>query len=1555
MSAAPVAADPAATADPADPAATGLRLDVTVESSRTGGEPRVTAQLEYARYPGDGAQAYTPVRIPEKVRFRLADVDARLVRSARARFTVQLKPGEHLVPLAGGPPLRIRVAPGAVIHGSVEVGPAMSGDNAVVVRAVELDLYPEAALDNVLEALVEVQHLFADRRLAALLGGQSPAALLDRVRERFGLDRLLGRRAMEPIVIRLARVSARPRFRRARWDLEVAFTGHVQLGPRLAVPFRDVVLPAAVLPVFHASLDRLASATPLASGDLHADRVDARAALAAGRAMIESIAGDLECVVDPPAVAVAGSMIDRTAFAGSVRLPHRASLAAAFAADLDGDVARLRAPELSISFADHPDATLKLAARADVRLDLDTPGLDPADRVTAEVEAAFAEAAVLPQLDLEVEGSHPLAEGGSSARLGLSELKLAGGARLSAGRGAFDLVPSPEGIEFGCLFELPEQQLIKRARATFWGSCSGEVSGTLTGDRRGWDLQVEGSARFTQRTEALVAPIPELNIADNRVRAQVEGAVTLDARAALGRPGDSRELTVSPAGTVVVTLARADAELDGRRLELPPGTTLSGSWREGAVSSASKGDFAVDVGWDLHGEPCLLHGGGRSVSLLTQALRQGELTMHISPGGRFSFSGQRDGLYGVRYFNALLDPAKEATHLFEIFQSDDALGHVSAALEVFNPELADLLNTVRRFALRMRDHLEAEEITQPADAIPRPRLARILSLAICGSGALEARLIPLIKDVTEGRSLDLNATKDLLRDHLGGRRLDYEVDGVLRWLDLVTRPSEPLPRAAAALRDEPPLVADPRFAAELAGLPSAEEIYRTVDAGGVPAEFVTRVAELAPYFSIAQISHVLARAEAHWPELAQKRFRHVREAKRRVARIEEGYGGLAFVAQSASIAGFLGEAVGPLPLDERGGRDAWPPPCALGPRDVALLLLSGLAEGHQGLQTQINNRLLLELCRLRPGEFLREVLVEAGQQVPRILVGVLFAFLHQDQDELKTPIDLPALLEEKLGLKVPRQADFMAGGRRPRDSYYEALALLADQIFEQAGAYLARRARLREVTHPVPRPVRAVDHAAVLAQEAQAAIRAADKLGRKVKLDQARSPARRAARDAYRDAFGAGAALLEELPAGFQLPWFKRFWRRNEEALKVLSVVRNHQEDLDDVRRWLAIQARARGVVAPPKAEGPKVEQALLETVVRALYYFPEDQETLLRDPLCRLLLDPEPGHYDFTIVSAMGVVTDGEKGRELEDAYRRVGERRGVRVVRAHTGLFRSLEYNAAAIIRGARQATTPWGYIGYSQGCPNGLLAESFLYCGTPEQQQLAGRLVARNLLFSAANGAVHGTSGSLKFKRAMIEGENFLKHFQARYSRELVATGLRLVRAFMDSAPFVNTLGGAHSLSIERAQELHRDRQFRPDIPTSTTRGIITFDRIPETLEYLYCVHERLLPGAPCDSQVPAEETLGYASRIRNEWTVALERCDMGSLVQATHHWSPLTAEIEFITTPRDRERAVYQSPKDRHVFPWLDVNARFGRIRRFRPRPKPADAGPRARPKSRRKPA
>lgn len=53
-------------------------------------------------------------------------------------------------------------------------------------------------------------------------------------------------------------------------------------------------------------------------------------------------------------------------------------------------------------------------------------------------------------------------------------------------------------------------------------------------------------------------------------------------------------------------------------------------------------------------------------------------------------------------------------------------------------------------------------------------------------------------------------------------------------------------------------------------------------------------------------------------------------------------------------------------------------------------------------------------------------------------------------------------------------------------------------------------------------------------------------------------------------------------------------------------------------------------------------------------------------------------------------------------------------------------------------------------------------------------------------------------------------------------------------------------------------------------------------------------------------------------------------MGGSVQRTHHWSPLDEEVAFVKTKRDIQRAAFECAKDRHVFPWVDVNARFGFI-------------------------
>ena len=95
-------------------------------------------------------------------------------------------------------------------------------------------------------------------------------------------------------------------------------------------------------------------------------------------------------------------------------------------------------------------------------------------------------------------------------------------------------------------------------------------------------------------------------------------------------------------------------------------------------------------------------------------------------------------------------------------------------------------------------------------------------------------------------------------------------------------------------------------------------------------------------------------------------------------------------------------------------------------------------------------------------------------------------------------------------------------------------------------------------------------------------------------------------------------------------------------------------------------------------------------------------------------------------------------------------------------------------------------------------------------------------------------------------------------------------------------------------------------------------------------------RQIESAEHDTQVATWEAVGHPVWIDSPMTDVLRRCDMGGRVQRTHHWSPLLYDVDFVTTARDKALRIYEFPKDRHVFPWIEVNARFGLIERKTPR-------------------
>lgn len=99
-------------------------------------------------------------------------------------------------------------------------------------------------------------------------------------------------------------------------------------------------------------------------------------------------------------------------------------------------------------------------------------------------------------------------------------------------------------------------------------------------------------------------------------------------------------------------------------------------------------------------------------------------------------------------------------------------------------------------------------------------------------------------------------------------------------------------------------------------------------------------------------------------------------------------------------------------------------------------------------------------------------------------------------------------------------------------------------------------------------------------------------------------------------------------------------------------------------------------------------DQKLVEAIIELIIYDKKDREHMKADPLVRMLIPNPPGHYDFTVVTAMGVITEGKKGKELQDAMDRHESLQGVKTIRSDTATVRSLEYIAGKIIEAIQAA---------------------------------------------------------------------------------------------------------------------------------------------------------------------------------------------------------------------------------------------------------------------------
>ena len=297
-----------------------------------------------------------------------------------------------------------------------------------------------------------------------------------------------------------------------------------------------------------------------------------------------------------------------------------------------------------------------------------------------------------------------------------------------------------------------------------------------------------------------------------------------------------------------------------------------------------------------------------------------------------------------------------------------------------------------------------------------------------------------------------------------------------------------------------------------------------------------------------------------------------------------------------------------------------------------------------------------------------------------------------------------------------------------------------------------------------------------------------------------------------------------------------------------------------------------------------------------------------------------------------MGVITQGARGDELAATYERLTAQRGVHVVRADTGSVRGLEYNSARVCACVRAVTTAgWAWAGYSQGCANAFAAEHALATGPPADASRLGSLRCRLLLFSAANGSAHSTCGDVKLRRAIAAAEQLLKAEQAAVSRQAAEAVVRALQALSESRAAVQAFGGLNSLSIDGvAAQLWATAAHRRWVPTLALRGIVETHSLPEALHQFSNALSAQIESARHDTQVSADTAVGYPVHALNGNAAMLALCALPNRIQRTHHWSPLDAATDFVTTESDRLRCVYDCPKDRHVVPQLEACARFGLI-------------------------
>ncbi len=988
---------------------------------------------------------------------------------------------------------------------------------------------------------------------------------------------------------------------------------------------------------------------------------------------------------------------------------------------------------------------------------------------------------------------------------------------------------------------------------------------------------------------------------------------------------------------------------------------------EGALTADGLAESFIKLKWALESAP-LFHVLQKETELLLSELLDGHISVRISEQGKVQFE-DGEGVFDEHFFNMLIYPEYEKAKIIEVAGYKPLLLLIDAAVrtlsEIAGPHLDRFLDRHKHWHARCQElgiQLDLRHAACPHD------LAQMLSLFCFDSLNETESICQIIKECVQAKGFDRYKFEELLDRAFPDVDFSHFVP-VLQMLNRIFKGIEfkkPEISHEESKYDE--------YSHRFRLLPSAnqlfdfdtvsEEAFKHHYKYGGPCLIDTkatraRIYKYAAGYTIRQLEWLLSHHGDEFQEEQRQKLNRLIAIKRRIQKQEPREG--SFLVQDFNIDYFLQALLDAeedvLPhignisecLDdftERCESDevvecfaSW-----LTPEDVGRLLSAGIASRIQNQIVQLNQARLLDYLVRRGKMFATAAFYEAGSNSDRILTSILMSFISQDQSLLKKPADRIALMSELLGIEFPNRQEYMSGGNHASESYFERLYEIAHQINASVTPYVAAKLRMQsdristsdEINEETPKRPPYVskysdeDELAELVR----ALEKADALGH-VLVGQIKpfsvndnsemdERAVRKVEKAYGYAYRLASAVLDKYPDTFEKDVFKKFYARTYEALMIQTVDQNLMDDIDQVRKWFEVRS---GISASEVSVISRIRRR--NAIIDVLYYRENDRHERRNDPLTWIDIRPKEGPVNLTILAAMGVITEGKRGKELRTSFERLQEQRQIKIIRSDTGNIKSLAYNSSVIEEDMRRIKTPFMLIGYSQGCANMMRAESNMYASTPDDRACLTNLVARHFLYSALNGSPHAVCGGELYRLTLIDGEKYLKTLSATMSSALCNFLFDLLRKFLDSPVIMMSLNSVESLSYNGLTQLSQDAQYTPGVLSTEVQGIIK-EFIPEALDYM-TYHFDAQAHIDNDSQVGEDCSHGYHVYNRNDSVDILRREMIPTCTLKSHHWYPVYEEITYIETERDVKDAVYHAPMDIHIMPPIEALILFGKVK------------------------